>query len=198
VTDSPEPAVSAIVLAGGRSSRFGADKLSAAIDGRPLLDRAVEGVGAVARDVVVVLAPGDRRRVGGSVRTVADPEPHGGPLIGLAAGLEVAAESIVVVAGGDMPALDAEVLGLMVRTLAAAGEGTDAVVLVQRSRIAPLPAVLRTGAASDVVHRLIADGERSLRVLFEHLPTRRIAEGEWRPLDPEARTLRDVDRPSDV
>lgn len=198
MTDPFGSAVSAIVLAGGRSSRFGSDKLTADVGGRPLLERALEGVRTVARDVVVVLAPGDDRPIAGDVRTVADREPHGGPLIGLAAGLDVAAESIVVVVGGDMPSLDADVLGLMVRTLLAAGEGTDAVVLVQRSRIAPLPAVLRTGAASDVVTRLIADGERSLRVLFEHLPTRRITEGEWRPLDPKARTLRDVDRPSDL
>lgn len=196
--DSPGSGVSAVVLAGGRSSRFGGDKLGADVGGRPLLERAIDGVSAVARDVVVVLAPGDDRSVGGNVRTVADPEPHGGPLVGLAAGLEVAAESIVVVAGGDMPSLDRDVIELMVRTLVAAGEGTDAVVLVQRSRIAPLPAVMRTGAASDVVTRLVADGERSLRALFEHLPTRRITEDEWRPLDPEARTLRDVDRPSDV
>ncbi|HET7704053.1 MAG TPA: molybdenum cofactor guanylyltransferase [Candidatus Limnocylindrales bacterium] len=196
--DSPGSGVSAVVLAGGRSSRFGGDKLGADVGGRPLLERAIDGVSAVARDVVVVLAPGDGRSVGGNVRTVADPEPHGGPLVGLAAGLEVAAESIVVVAGGDMPSLDRDVIELMVRTLVAAGEGTDAVVLVQRSRIAPLPAVMRTGAASDVVTRLVADGERSLRALFEHLPTRRITEDEWRPLDPEARTLRDVDRPSDV
>lgn len=198
MTGPPGSGVSAIVLAGGRSSRFGGDKLVADVSGRSLLERAIEGVSAIADDIVVVLAPGDERSIGGSVRTVADPAPHGGPLIGLAAGLEVAAESIVVVAGGDMPSLDADVLGLMVRTLVAAGEGTDAVVLVQRSRIAPLPAVLRTGAATDVVTRLIADGERRLRVLFEHLPTRRITEGEWRPLDPEARTLRDVDRPSDL
>ena len=37
--------IGAIVLAGGRSSRFGRDKLAESIDGRPLLDRAVEAVG---------------------------------------------------------------------------------------------------------------------------------------------------------
>ena len=48
---------SAIVLAGGASTRFGGDKLRATLDGRPLLDHALEAVGAIANPVVVVIAP---------------------------------------------------------------------------------------------------------------------------------------------
>ena len=53
---------SAIVLAGGASTRFGGDKLSAALDGRTLLDHALEAVGAIANPVVVVIAPDAARR----------------------------------------------------------------------------------------------------------------------------------------
>ena len=198
MTDPTMTTVTAIVLAGGRSSRFGGDKLAAEIGGRSLLDLAIDGARAVADDVVVVLAPGDARIVGDRARTVADREAHGGPLVGLAAGLEVAAEPIALAVGGDMPSLDPDVLGLMVRTLVAAGDGVAAVILEQRGRPVPLPAVVRTGTATDVAGRLVADGERSLRALFERLPTRVVAEGEWRPLDPAALTLRDVDLPSDL
>ena len=194
------PVASAIVLAGGRSSRFGSDKLAAPVRGGTLLDAAIAGVHAVATDVVVVLAPGDQRSIGGggAVRTVTDPEPFGGPLVGLLAGLEVVDQPLVVVAGGDMPDLDAGVLGLMVQTLAAAGEEVGAVILEQRGRGVPLPAVVRTGSATDMARRLVADGERSLRGLFARLPTRIIEEGSWRPLDPEAATLRDVDEAADL
>lgn len=198
MTDPTMTTVTAIVLAGGRSSRFGGDKLAAEIGGRSLLDLAIDGARAVADDVVVVLALGDARVVGGRARTVADREAHGGPLVGLATGLEVAAEPIALAVGGDMPSLDPDVLGLMVRTLVAAGDGVAAVILEQRGRPVPLPAVVRTGTATDVAGRLVADGERSLRALFERLPTRVVAEGEWRPLDPAALTLRDVDLPSDL
>jgi hypothetical protein len=57
---------------------------------------------------------------------------------------------------------------------------------------------LRTGAATAFAGRLVADGERSLRGLFERLPTRLIDEAAWRPLDPEGATLRDVDVPGDL
>jgi molybdopterin-guanine dinucleotide biosynthesis protein A len=73
-----------------------------------------------------------------------------------------------------------------------------AAVLRSRGSLVPLPAALRTGTASDRVGALVADGERRLRSLFERLPTRVLEEGEWRPLDPDGETLRDVDRPSDL
>ena len=194
------PRVTGIVLAGGRSSRFGSDKLVAEVDGRSLLELAVEAVVAVATDVLVVCAPDDRRQLPAAdvpVRRVADPEPFGGPLVGLRAGLEVASEPIVVVVGGDMPSIRPDVLALLVRTLELRA-GTAATVLAARGRLVPLPTALRTGAASDGVGRLVDDGERRLRSLFERLPTRILEDAEWRPLDPAGDTLRDVDRPEDL
>jgi molybdopterin-guanine dinucleotide biosynthesis protein A len=198
------PEASAIVLAGGRSRRFGSDKLSAVVDDRTLLDLAVAGVRAVASDVVVVLAPGDdwhlanEASAGPVVRIARDPERFGGPLVGLLAGLETVDQPLALVTGGDMPNLRSEVLDLMLRTLASTDEAFGALVLERRGRLEPLPAVLRTGLATDHVRRLVADGERRLRSLFERLPTRVIDEAAWRPLDPEGDTLCDVDRPSDL
>jgi molybdopterin-guanine dinucleotide biosynthesis protein A len=160
--------ISAIILAGGRSSRFGGDKLAAVVGDGTLLDAAIAGVSEVAEDVVVVLAPGDERTVaaGPAVRIVADPERFGGPLDGLLAGLEAVRQPLVIVAGGDMPSLRPDVLSLMLRTLASADVAFGAVILEQLGRPVPLPAAVRTGAATDVARRLVGDGERSLRSLF--------------------------------
>jgi molybdopterin-guanine dinucleotide biosynthesis protein A len=197
----PLPVVSGMVLAGGRSSRFGSDKLAARLGDRTLLDLAIAGVAAVASEIVVVLAPGDDRTpdpIDRPVRLVVDPERHGGPLVGLLAGLEAVKQPLVVVAGGDMPTLSAEVLRAMIRALVASGTGWDAVILASRGDRVPLPAVLRTGAATTIARQLVGDGERRLRSLFERLPTRALEEGEWRPFDPAGATLRDVDRPADL
>jgi molybdopterin-guanine dinucleotide biosynthesis protein A len=193
--------VSGIVLAGGRSSRFGSDKLAAVIDGMTLLDRAVAGVAAVAADIVVVTAPGAERIVAPidrPLRFVTDPESFGGPLVGLLGGLEVVEQPIVIVAGGDMPNLHPDVLGLLLRTLGAADPSIGAVALRSRGALEPLPVAVRAGAATAAVRELIADGERRLRSLFDHLSTRVLEEGDWRPLDPDGSTLRDVDVPSDL
>lgn len=193
-------AVSGIVLAGGRSRRFGSDKLAARVGAGTLLDQSVAGIASVVSDLVVVVAPGDNRvpgPVSRPLRVVADPEAHGGPLVGLLTGLEAVEQPLVVVVGGDMPTLQPDVLRLLVRTLASQPT-FDGVVLRSRGTLVPLPAAVRTGAATDLARRLVGDGERRLRSLFERLPTRILDEGEWRPLDPDGETLRDVDRPSDL
>lgn len=193
--------VSGIVLAGGRSSRFGSDKLAARLDDEPLLARAVAAIAAECTEVVVVLAPDDDRELPGArvpVRRVFDPDRHGGPLVGLLAGLEEAREPVVLVAGGDMPTLSSAVLGALVRALSAAEGSRDAAVLVQRGVARPLPAAFRNGAATQVARRLLADGERSLVALLRGLTTRELDEEEWRGLDPAGATLRDIDRPEDL
>jgi molybdopterin-guanine dinucleotide biosynthesis protein A len=198
---SGPPAVSAIVLAGGRSSRFGSDKLVATIDGSTVLDRAVAATARVAGDVVVVVEPGTERlvaRIDRPLRFVADPERHGGPLIGLLSGLEVVDEPLVIVVGGDMPTLQADVLELLLRTLAAADPSIGAVVLRSAGTAVPLPAAVRAGAATSAARELIRDGERRLRSLFGVLSTRTVDEREWRLLDPAGATLRDVDVPGDL
>ena len=200
MTAEPPLEVSAIVLAGGRSRRYGSDKLEARVGDTRLLDRAVAALASVATEIVVVVAPGGERSLAPvtvPIRIVADPMPYGGPLVGLLTGLTVVAQPLVIVAGGDMPALNPEVLTLMIRRLAFE-PGTAAVVLRSRGRLVPLPAAVRTGAATDVARRLVGDGERRLRSLFERLPTRILDEADWRPLDPEGETLRDVDRPDDL
>jgi molybdenum cofactor guanylyltransferase len=196
-------AVSGIVLAGGRSSRFGSDKLEARVDGQRLVDRAVAALTALAEisEVVVVTEPGATRRapaaIGVPIHVVEDPEPFGGPLVGLLAGLEAASEPLVLVVGGDMPTLRADVLRLLVTRLV---HGSDAsvVTLASLGRIVPLPMALRTGAATDVTRRLLGDGERRLRSLADWLPAIAVDEREWRPLDPDGATVRDVDRPEDL
>jgi molybdopterin-guanine dinucleotide biosynthesis protein A len=130
------------------------------------------------------------------VRVVRDPEPLGGPLVGLLAGLERAAESSVLVAAGDMPALAEDVLAALLGGLGS-GEA-EAVALVLRGRREPLPVALRTGAATAAARRVLGDGERRLQSLFGTMRVRDLEEAEWRALDPLAMTLRDVDVPADL
>jgi molybdenum cofactor guanylyltransferase len=193
--------VSGIVLAGGGSTRFGSDKLAARYGDRSLLELAVAAVATQSAEVIVVVGPDDARvlpRASVPVRRAVDPVPLGGPLVGLLAGLESAREPIVLVGGGDMPTMSTDVLAALVRALASTEGSAEAAVLVQRGVVRPLPAALRNGAATQAARALIADGERSLVALVGRLATRRVEETEWRSLDPEAATLRDVDRPEDI
>jgi molybdenum cofactor guanylyltransferase len=155
----------------------------------------------VADELVVVVAPGAPRSAGlpDHARVVHDPEPDAGPLLGLAAGLDAIADEIVLVIGGDMPALETSVLGLLIAAL-----GGDPRVEAARLEVdgAPgasiLPCVIRREAAQWACREAAAAGDRRLRGCLEHLATTVVPAGEWRALDPAGRTLIDIDRPADL
>jgi molybdopterin-guanine dinucleotide biosynthesis protein A len=200
---SADAGVTGIVLAGGRSSRFGGDKLAATIDGTTLLERAIAALAAVADEVVVVAAPDTEPPIpvglGVPARVVHDPVPFGGPLVGALAGARAARGARVVVAGGDMPALAPAVL----RALLAAVEGdvppaVRAARLEAGDRLQPLPFAASTDAVRLVGAARIAEGDRALRDLLAALGAVALPEASWRPLDPAGGTLRDVDVPADL
>jgi molybdopterin-guanine dinucleotide biosynthesis protein A len=84
----------AIVLAGGRSTRFGADKLSAAIGGRSLLRRTLDAVAAAGCDPVAVVTARDLPLADGHV-LVSELPRWSGPCAAVAAGIEALADGSV-------------------------------------------------------------------------------------------------------
>jgi len=201
MSDLPSRRVTGIVLAGGRARRIGRDKLNEPIDGRPLLFSAVEAMATVCSEVVVVLAPDAvapaiPSAVAPALRFTRDPERHGGPLVGILAGLDAASEPLALVAGGDMPWLRSAVLRLLVDE--ADRRAARAVVLRLDDRDQQLPIALRVEDARDVARRLIGDGSRRIDALLDELRPHAVEETAWRELDPDGWTLRDVDRPDDL
>ena len=190
------PAVTAIVLAGGRSRRFGRDKLIEAVSGRPLLEHAIEGVGAVADETIVVAAADEARIVPGGVVVVRDSVSFEGPLVGLLTGLRHASHPLAIVVGGDMPTLVPSVLSGLVNRLLE--PSLDAAILEDGGVGRPLPGALRVAVALSAAERLVEAGERRLRALYEAISTDVIDEPTWRELDPDGRTLRDIDTPGDL
>ena len=192
-------AVTAIVLAGGRAARFGRDKLAESVDGRPLLEHVLASVAGVATDVVVVRPPDGPSSPMTSGRIIRDPEPFGGPLVGVLAGLEAAHEPIALVVAGDMPRLAPAVLRLLVRSLESGDpDDVDAVNLSGRGRIQPLPIAVRTGAGTTAARHALGREARSLMAWLDALRVRTLSEQEWRVLDPDEATLIDIDRPGDL
>ena len=188
--------VTGVVLAGGRSSRFGRDKLEALIDGRSLLSNAIDGVTPASTEILVIAAPDAAPRLPASATLIHDPVAFEGPLAGVASGLRAAHESIVFVVGGDMPTL----VGAVVESMLVALDvpGVEAVVLEHEGRARPLPIALRRESALGAADVLLADGERRLRALSEALEITVIPETTWRALDPYGMTVRDIDTPADL
>ena len=193
-----DAAATGVVLAGGRSTRFGRDKLQEQLHGEPLLHHAVGRLAQVCASVIVVIAPDVPEPAmpeGVAIRLVRDEVADEGPLRGATAGLRAAKTEWAVLAGGDMPDLNPPVLEEMLRT---ARQAQTSVALSHAGRARPLPIVLLRRPALEAAQRLLSAGRRSLRELLEAVPLTVLAEREWTALDPERRTLGDIDEPSDL
>lgn len=199
------PHVTGIVLAGGRSTRFGGDKLAADVGGRPLLHLAINAVAGVVGEIVVVVGadapePALPPDVPVPVVIARDAIAGQGPLAGLAAGLAAASHPLAFLVGGDQPALRPALLReLLLRLDAEAGDAQlDVVGLEEDGRLRPLPVALRVATVGPAAGVALAEGTRSLIGLFGRLRAGTLGPDRWRELDPAGDSLRDVDTPGDL
>ena len=148
---------SAVILAGGKSSRMGCDKAWVEVKGQPLLARQI----ALVRE----LAPADLF-ISGRVDTdynslgcpvLADEFADAGPLAGIAAGLKAASAPLVLVLAVDMHDMTSAALGQLLRQCTS---GTGVVPRVNR-RLEPLAAFYSKAAAPLAVDLL----KRQLRAV---------------------------------
>jgi molybdopterin-guanine dinucleotide biosynthesis protein A len=201
--------VTAIVLAGGRSARFGSDKLAAELDGAPLLAATIAAVAQVADGVIVAAGSRPDERIArdamdGQVSVVLDHAPFAGPLAALSGALDAAADrdpraTFAIVVGGDMPRLVPAVLRAMLDRLAA-DAAAEAIILELRGapRRQVLPLAARVAPARRAVREALASDVRSLHALVGRLATIELPTTDWRALDRAGATLADVDTAADL
>lgn len=204
--------VTAIVLAGGRSTRFGGSKLEMLVAGERLLDRALRAVSTVAAQIVVaapalsgdIVQAGPATPITATIRFAPDDEPFGGPLSAIAGVLAALTTDLALVVGGDMPGLVPAVLELILDRLAGSSD-VDAVLLAapprtpdEAAKTQVLPLALRVGPASMAAAEALREGDRSLIRLLGRLRSVELPTREWRAIDPAGETLLDVDFPADL
>jgi molybdopterin-guanine dinucleotide biosynthesis protein A len=198
-SDPIDRSVTGIVLAGGRSSRFGTDKLAVEVHGRPLLDHAVLALAAVCDELIVAVSrdgpePALPAGVEVPLSVAHDTLADAGPLAGLVAGLEAAHGNVAVVAGGDQPELREELLRLLIASLGTA----DAAVLADGPEPRSLPVALRREPAVAAARGALGSVRRSLLGVILALQPVVVPEAAWRVVDPDGAWRRDIDRPKDL
>ncbi|MFB6361684.1 MAG: molybdenum cofactor guanylyltransferase [Halobacteriales archaeon] len=100
-----------VILAGGRSTRFGeADKAVAELAGTPMIRRVADRLASVVDEVVVNGRSEQREAIEAALEGLAapptyaaDPEPDQGPLFGIRTGLAAADADCAAVVACDMP-----------------------------------------------------------------------------------------------
>lgn len=145
------PPFSAVILAGGRSTRMGRDKALLELHGRPLLARQIALARSLVPVEVLVSGRAGTDYSGFGCPVLHDRVPDAGPLGGIATALETARAPLVLVLAVDLPHLTAAVLK---RVLAAAGENRGVVPRVA-GRLEPLAALYPRSAAAQVGAQLV-------------------------------------------
>ncbi|GGL38060.1 NTP transferase domain-containing protein [Phycicoccus endophyticus] len=136
------PAVTAVVLAGGRARRFGADKLGAPLRGTTVLAHLLDTL----PPAWPLVGVGEPRPAGRAVTWTREEPPGTGPLAALLAGAALVRTPVAAVVAGDMPDAAPALVGL-VEALAAAAADVGAAVGVDDDGIPnPLLAAYRTPA----------------------------------------------------
>ena len=195
-TDERLP-ITAAVLAGGRSMRMGVDKTLLDVDGRPLIMRVVDAVSEVcAHTIVATNRPESLDDLGLSadVRILRDEVAYQGPLGGLATALAETTDEWMLAVGADMPHLTPRVI----RALWELRGDADAVVPVTPKGLEPLLALYRVEACLPAAREVLATGRRRIVAVFGHVKTVEVPEDALRRVDPDLRSLINVNTPADL
>ncbi|TDD35389.1 molybdenum cofactor guanylyltransferase [Actinomadura sp. KC06] len=145
----------AVLLAGGRARRFGADKPAAPLGGRTLLEWAADAASGASRLIVV----GPRRDVLPEAVFVREDPPGAGPVPALRAGLAEVRSQWLVLLAADLPFLrPVHVTGL----LDAAAERAGAVLLDDEGREQWLAGCWRSATLRDALNAYTGASLRGL------------------------------------
>ncbi|MEG3976844.1 molybdenum cofactor guanylyltransferase [Microcoleus sp. herbarium8] len=156
--------IAVIVLAGGQSSRMGTDKALLEIEGKSLLQRALEVAASVTPQVYVLTAWPDRYRstLTEQSQFLLEYNPGSGPLVALTQGLtEIPADWILLLAC-DLPLLEPQIIQNWASQLTAVPPSTLAIVPYQNSRWEPLCGFYRQQSLASL-QSFIEKGGRSFQ-----------------------------------
>ncbi len=186
--------VEGAILVGGASSRMGRDKARLEWNGVPLVERVADVLGRCMTRVRLVVRPGSEPPL--DLPCIEDVSSVRAPIVGVHAALQACESAAVLVAACDLPELDANVV-LALLALVPHGDGPDVVAPLGPKGHEPLLAVYRPRLLPELERRIEA-GELSLQSLLNDVETLGVPEAALRQLDPELRSLRNVNRPEDL
>ena len=187
---------SCIILAGGKSSRLGNDKVSETVGKKSLLQRVISCVSPLSNDIIIVTA-GEQTFPelvdGNRLRIINDIYPGKGPLGGIYTGLATSTSCYNLVVASDMPFLNQALLRYMVQLSA----NFDLVVPRVGNLAEPLHAVYTRDCLAPIEH-MIKRGELKIHRLFNLVKVRYVEAEEIERYDPGHLSFFNVNTTADL
>ena len=179
---------------------MGRDKASLPFRGTTLLAHVLTTLAEVVDEIVVVarrdqpLPPFPTTRRDVPIRVKFDDVEDRGPVGGLAAGLGSLTSPVAYLSSCDVPFLRPE----FVRTMFEALGDADIAVPEIEGRVHPLAGVYRRGPVLVAAKALLATNRLRPVFLLETLPHVRVTEARLRLVDPDLRSLENLNSPDDL
>ena len=187
---------SAIILAGGKSTRMGEDKGLKKLDGRALIKHVIDRVSPHVDEVLLVLGSEEQKtaymnQIGDSVRYVLDEYSQNASLVGALTGLKAARGEYALLTGCDMPFISPDAVSLLFEK---AYGRSGATFQWANGWIEPLLSVYHVESASTLAEKLYLNGEMRLRMILYRLPdVHMISMDELRKIDKDLLSFFDAD-----
>jgi len=187
-----------IVLAGGRSSRLGREKLLEKIAGKSLIELVISHLSSLSDEIFLVISQKQARTASQSythpeAKTVVDLYPGKGSLGGIYTGLVHSNSFHNLVVACDMPFLNPALLRYMISR----SPGFDVVIPRIGDNIEPLHAIYSRNCARLIEEQLKRDDLR-IRGFFDAVKVRYIEKEEIERFDPEHLSFFNVNTQSDL
>jgi molybdopterin-guanine dinucleotide biosynthesis protein A len=192
---------SAIVLAGGVSSRFGQDKGILKIANKPLVKHVLDAVSPVVDETIVVTNSQDRiteyaKFVDADVQFVIDLCESKGPLIGALTGFGSAHGKYALLLPFDTPFVSKEVVLLIFELCL---NKAAAIPRWPNGQIEPLHAVYQTKVALEAAKIAVGEGKLDMRAMIEKMRgVRYVSTLVIQQLDPDLKTFFNINMPLDL
>ena len=185
------PDATAIVLAGGKSSRMGRPKALLPFDNEPLIVHIVRALNRIFAETVVVAASG-QEMPSLPATLVRDEMAYQGPVGGITYGLKAAGKKLCFVTSCDVAFLNAPLISHLMSRI----PNYHVVVPYWQERLQPLHAAYRRSVLP-LFEDQLERGELRPIYLFDRVPTCKIGEDEIRRFDPEGLSFFNMNTPDD-
>jgi len=192
--------ITGVILAGGKSSRFGRNKALEPFMGERLIDRSVRLIKEWC-DPVFVVCQKPEEYFGVEANLVADIIPDQGPLMGLYTGLLFSPNEWIFLRAVDMPFLEGAFAELLIKR---ATEGNADVVVPLKGRHIDLPLQYEPLCACYNVRciphikRVIESGGGRVISFFSRVRVDAVPEDTWRAVDPKGRSILNINTIQDM
>jgi molybdopterin-guanine dinucleotide biosynthesis protein A len=181
----------AIVLAGGRSSRFGKDKAFVKVGDSTIVESLLFPLRLLFDKIILVTNHPEKYRFLG-VKTVADKIKGIGPLGGLYTGLINSDTERNFVVACDMPLLNANLIARLISIK----EGQVVVPRI-KGKLEPLHAVY-CKSLIPIIQKQIAKGDYKIQNFFDQVKVHFVEEDEVRKFDPDLTSFLNINLQKDL